>query len=110
MQASIKIITNINNDYTMCKTPSGAEINLIKLNSLAPNKFVDTIQTKYLAGIHSTPVATLGDTVFTLELGEQKVESPMDIVNNDFPIPRDGSLGKQFLKGQGAVLDLNEDI
>ena len=122
MQASIKIITKINNDHIMCKTPntvsgeaelfidSGDEINLIKLNSLAPNMLVDTTQTKYLAGIHSTPVVTLGATVFILELGEQKFEIPMDIVNNDFPIPRDGLLGKQFLKGQGAVLDLNEDI
>lgn len=68
---------------------SGAEINLIKLNSLAPSMLVDTIQTKYLAGIYNTPVAILEATVFTLELVEQKqkFEIPMDIVNNNFYIP-----------------------
>ena len=63
-----------------------------------------------LYGIVDKPYRTLGSVELDLKLGRNKFNNEFQVVGEDFPIPSDGILGKDFLEKTKAVIDFNQNV
>lgn len=82
-----------------------SDINMIKPSCLRDEIWVD--ETKYyrLKGINHLLVNTIGQVILEVRTGQEDVQTPFQVVKDDFPLPHDGLLGSTFIEGNGLDLD-----
>lgn len=90
---------------------TGADLNIIKINSLNDDVTVNTHNQHQLQGTSGQLVQTIGSTWLTLDIGSQNRQFEFHVVPSSFPTPQDGIVGKPFLQGtsQYAVINLGKN-
>jgi hypothetical protein len=86
---------------------TGADLNIIKIDSLNDDVIVDTHNQHKLQGISGQLVQTIGSTWLTLDIGNQNRQFEFHIVPSSFPTPQDGIVGKPFLQGNAQYTVIN---
>lgn len=84
---------------------SGADCSLIKLHLPDPEAPVYFDKKVILHGITPDGIPSLGRCAMKLHFGERSYGQEFQLVSSSFPLPYDGILGSDFLKGTGTVLD-----
>lgn len=100
-------MTGTTNTYLL---DTGADISVIKQSKIRPGQYVDTASRSKIKGVTEGFQNTLGmiDTeIFAEKFG---LEHNFHIVSNDFPIPTDGILGRDFISGYNCILDYSDWI
>jgi len=92
----------LKNDHAICEIPqcinhkinllldTGAELNLIKLNTFQDDVQVSDKKIYNMQGINDKLVNTLGSTVLTVSIDNATYETEFQIVDSTFPIVGDG--------------------
>jgi len=86
---------------------TGADTNVIKINVLNKNVPI-TNEKMFLKGIGDIPVETLG--YVKVPIDDCRKEIKFYIVHESFPIPRDGIVGKPFLKDNDLSINVKKQI
>lgn len=87
---------------------TGAELNLIKLNSLQEDILVSEKKIYKMQGINDQLVNTLGSTILTVVINDKTYETEFQVVDTSFPITGDGILGIPFLKENNIIIDVSK--
>lgn len=82
-----------------------ADVSLIKVNSLLSNTPIDTSTKCTLTGITDDSTKSFGTAFISLCLNNCNFSQKFQVVSRTFPIPTHGILGKDFLWGNGCVID-----
>ncbi|KAI4472596.1 hypothetical protein M0802_016664, partial [Mischocyttarus mexicanus] len=85
---------------------TGADINLMKLKSLAKKSTFNKNDIVQLTGISPEKLSTLG----SLDLIIYGEKTTFHVVNNDFPIFADGILGNEFLRSIPTNIDYIKEV
>lgn len=88
---------------------SGADCSLIKLHLPDPDAPVFFDKKVILHGITPDGIPSLGRCSMELHFGERSYGQEFQLVSSSFPLPYDGILGSDFLKGTGTVLDYGKN-
>jgi len=92
----------LKNNHAICKIPqcinheinllldTGAELNLIKLNTLQDYVQVSDEKIYNMQGINDKLVSTLGSTVLTVSIDNETYVPEFQVVDSTFPIEGDG--------------------
>lgn len=83
---------------------SGAHVSLIRESALKPDFKIDKNDIIFMKGITNDRQKSLGSVVDYIQFKKITIEHKFYVVNNDFPMPSHGIVGKDFLKGHGCVL------
>lgn len=84
---------------------SQADISVIKSSSLLSDTLIDTLNITNIIGITDGKVQSLGTTTLSLLVDHSTLSHSITVVPNDFPIPTDGILGKDFMAKYKCNLD-----
>lgn len=84
---------------------SQAGVSLIKRRKVRPREWLDTSDIVNITGITDEPISTLGSKNVVLSNDDFELEHILHVVPNDFNIPSDGILGKDFMKKFRCNLD-----
>lgn len=118
---NVMLATKLTNEHILCYSndlveqsgqfliDSGSDMNLIKIGMLNGNVKVDLGKKRLLKGINDNAVCTIGTILMNIKIGNEHFTETFEVVEDNFPIPRTGILGKTFLKGNGVILDMNEE-
>lgn len=103
------VILNISISYRNCTflLDSQADISLIKRHVVRPRECFDVDNLIDITGITDNPITTLGSKEVILSNDDFEVEHVLQVVPDDFNIPSDGIIGKDFLKRFKCNLDYN---
>lgn len=90
---------------------TGADISILKVDTLNDNASCNTSDTCKISGISSDEIETKASCVGKLIL-EQNIylTHSFHIVESDFPIAYHGILGKDFLSTYGCVIDYSKNV
>lgn len=86
---------------------SGSDISLIKANRIKPMQQYNPKDKCSISGIGSGIIETYGSTTSNIILDNLIVHQSFYIVGNNFPIPADGILGRDFLAKHRCCIDYN---
>jgi len=78
---------------------TGADLNIIKINSLTNDILVDMNKKHQFQSITEEITTTIGSTWLDIFIGENSFKAEFYVVYSNFPIPGDGILGDPFLTG-----------
>lgn len=110
----------LTNNYATYKVPqcieesakllidTGADLNLIKLNSLKDELLVPDTTIYNMQGINDQLVNTMGSVMLTVIINDIEFETEFQVVNTAFPITGDGILGNPFLKNNQMIIDVGK--
>lgn len=84
---------------------SQADVSIIKLNSLTENQTIGKSEIIQIFGVIKTPIESLGFIYAQINLGKVTITHKLHIIPNEFNIPSDGMMGKDFIKLYECVLD-----
>jgi hypothetical protein len=87
---------------------TGAELNIIKINSLKDDILIDTNKKQQLQGITNGITHTIGSTWLDVLVEKNNIKVKFFVMDSDFPIPGDGILGEPFLMENRAVIDVGQ--
>jgi hypothetical protein len=112
----------LQNNHAICEIPqcikhkinllldTGAELNLIKLNTLQDDVQVSNKKIYNMQGINDKLVSTLGSTILTVSIDNNETyETEFQVVDSTFPIVGDGILGNPFLKANKIIIDMEKE-
>lgn len=104
----VSIRTNLSNKNLLFLVDTEATVSLLKFNSLSRDFNYNKNEIIKLTGITSNPLFSLGS--INLGINEQnfKCEHKCHLVSDNFPIPSNGILGKDFLKRFKCLIDYRE--
>jgi len=88
---------------------TGADLNIIKIDSLIDEVIVDIHNQHQLQGINHQLVRTIGSTLLTLDVRKHSRQFEFHVVSSSFPAPQDGIVGKLFLRENQAVIHLGKN-
>ena len=88
---------------------TGADLNLIKINTLKDDIIVSTSKIQRMMGIANQLISTLGATTLTVANNGQNIETEFHVVPSDFPISGDGILGDPFLRDNKISINVAGD-
>lgn len=104
LKSIIKITINDTTLHLLLDT--GADISVLKQKSLPTNVTFDVTKKIRIKGINDKMVDSMGLTYLELAFDEQIIlNHPLQVVNDDFPIPTDGILGLDFLHKYKCKID-----
>ncbi|KAF0747216.1 Retrovirus-related Pol polyprotein [Aphis craccivora] len=98
---------------------TGADLNIIKINTLSDEVIVNTHDRHQLQGINGHLVKTIGSTWLNLDMSNfmsdvsvknKLSETKFQVVPSSFPIEGDGILGKPFLKENKIIIDVEREV
>jgi O-acetyl-ADP-ribose deacetylase (regulator of RNase III) len=84
---------------------TGADLNIIKLDSLSDEVIVNVDDTYELQGIHENLVSTMGSVLLDIQIGNSTKQVQFQVVPTTFPIPQDGIMGRPLLEQLKAVIN-----
>lgn len=76
---------------------TGADISVFKENLISENQIYYPQQNCTVSGITNEKIQSIGNTHTHMEINEIQIPVSFQIVENNFPIPTDGILGRDFL-------------
>lgn len=95
---------NKNNPYTFL-VDSQADISLVKISCLNPNIILNENEKISITGITTFSIQTLRTIHTQLTISNFSIPQIFHVVNDDFNIPSNGILGKDFLKNNKYKID-----
>lgn len=106
----VSLKTNISNQNSIFLVDTEATVSLIKISSISNNISYNKNDIIKMTGIVDTPLFSLGS--FNLKIVEQNVEyeHKFHLISNDFKIPSNGVIGKDFLKRFKCLVDYGNMI
>lgn len=79
---------------------------MIKLPKLKPNEIIITTEKCSITGINNNPIQTLGSTIANFQLPDNSsLNHVFQVVEENFPIPTDGILGRDFLSQYQCIIN-----
>lgn len=105
---TIKVRNGVNPTVTLL-LDSGADCSLMKLHVPDPEAPVSLENRVILHGITPDGITSMGSFIMNLGFGSYSYDQEFQLVSSSFPLPYDGILGRDFLKGTGAVLDYGKN-
>lgn len=78
---------------------------MIKAKCVKPTKTYFPNQNCNIVGIGEGTIASLGSTKSTINISEHMIDQIFHIVENDFPIPTDGIIGRDFFVNNRCTID-----
>jgi len=87
---------------------TGADISIFKSTTIKPKHFVNRFRTSKIKGVTSEIINSLGTTETFIYINNSKIKHEFHIVNEDFPIPGDAILGRDFLTKYNCILDYSK--
>lgn len=103
----VELKTNFTDDGYFL-VDSQADISVIKLSSLIGNFSLDKSEIVEIRGVTEEPIHSLGFIMVEIFIDNMKITHKFHIMPNNFHIPSDGILGKDFCKLYECVLDYGE--
>lgn len=85
---------------------SGSDISVLKANKVKPSQIYRPTNKCNVIGIGNGTTSTLGDTLVQIKIYNQNLAQNFHIVDENFPIPTDGILGRDFLAGWKCNIDI----
>lgn len=101
----IEIETNIAQNKINLLIDSQADICVIKRGAIQFDTIVDTSEIIDITGVIKTPIQSLGTVEIKLLVGPFKIKHKFYVMPDQFNIPADGIIGKDFGKLYKCVLD-----
>lgn len=104
----VSIKTNASNKNSLFLIDTEASVSLIKISSISDKINYNKSDIIKLVGISKNPIFSLGS--FNLKIIEQNVEflHKFHLVTDDFLIPSNGIIGKDFIKRFKCIVDYGE--
>lgn len=84
---------------------TGADISIIKANIVKPTQIYYPDEKCFISGIGHNGISSLGSTYANIIVDGTSVNQKFQIVENDFPIPTDGIIGRDFLSVNQCKID-----
>lgn len=82
-----------------------ADISIIKFNSISNKNDINFSEKIWLKGITDQSIESLGTIYLNLQMENMQTETKFNVVNENFPIPSDGILGKDFIYMNSCKID-----
>lgn len=101
----INVPTNLSKENCLFLTDSEADVSIIKIGYLENSMSKNTNEIIPIRGITQEKLFTLGSIMMDIQIENAIFEHKFHLVNNNFPIPTHGILGKDFLKENKCVLN-----
>lgn len=101
----IELQTNVSNEKLSLLVDSQADVCAIKQNSLHFGIEIDTSEVIEVTGVTRTPIYSIGTVLIDLFVGNLIIKHKFHVMPNDFNIPSDGIIGKDFNILYECVLD-----
>lgn len=98
------------NDVVNLLIDTGSQITILKKSCVKGNAICYTDYKAYLKGISDSLIATYGICYGEFKIGGVSITHPVHLVKDNFPIPQDGILGKDFLIKYKANIDYNNSV
>lgn len=102
----IKLKTNFSMQYFL--VDSQADISIIKINSLAGRAQINRNETIEINGVVKTTIQSIGTVILRLQIENITIDHRFHVMPDDFNIPCDCIIGKDFIKLYRAVLDYGD--
>lgn len=103
----VQINTSVMNE-SQCMVDSQADICALKLGSLNGNYALDTSDIISISGVVKTPISSLGSLNIEMYFGSLTITHKFHIMPDEFNIPCDGIIGKDFIKLYSCILDYGD--
>lgn len=87
---------------------SGADISVIKICNINPQQQIYYSHSVNIKGVTQNLVKTLGTTRTSIFFGNNALPHEFHVVENNFPIPADGILGRDFLTRRKCILNYDK--
>lgn len=87
---------------------SQADISIIKISALKQNNKIKYNDIIFMKGITSERQKSLGSVILDIKIQNYAIDHKFYVVSDDFPMPSDGILGKEFLKKHRCVLNYEQ--
>lgn len=100
--------TNVSNNKTLFLIDTEAGVSVIKFSSINTQTNIDKNDVIKLTGITSQPIFSLGSFNLQLIHGNDILKHKFHTVADDFPIPSNGIIGKDFIKRFKCLIDYGE--
>ena len=85
---------------------TGADINIIKLQFLKNDLFIDETNKVYIRGISQQLIHTIGRINIPIIINNEEINVTFEVVGPQFPLLKHGILGKVFLIESKAIIDI----
>lgn len=105
MQTFVNVDTNISSKQLTFLVDTGADISIVKQNNLLPSTLFSTNTQVNISGVTSGVAKSIGVTNAELSFETGTINQNLHIVDESFPIPTDGILGLDFIRGFTCNLD-----
>lgn len=92
----VYLMTDLSDSQCTLMIDCGSDISIIKANKVNLNRTVFPNDTCNITGIGHTSEKTIASTYSNILIDGNKLPQKLHIVKNDFPIPTDGILGRDF--------------
>lgn len=83
----------------------GSDISVLKSTKIKPHQNYNPNDNCAIAGIGSGTTNSYGSLTTNLQIDEFSLQHKFHLVNDDFPIPTDGILGRDFLTSYKCCID-----
>lgn len=104
----MNIDTNLNSNSIIFLADTQADISLIKIGSVQHNLNINSENTIQLKGITDGYIQSSGTQIIELYFDNIQINFPFHIVGEEFPIPSNGIIGKDFIQFFKCNLDYAE--
>lgn len=84
---------------------SQADICIIKLSAILPNSSYDRNDVILMKGINEEKQKSLGSILINIKIGNLSIEHKFYLIDDTFPLPSHGIIGRDFLKRLKCNLD-----
>lgn len=89
---------------------TGSEVNIIKIDKLRGELIVNEKEKVRLRGINEKTTETIGTINIPIEISNNEISVKFNLVEKDFPIPKDGILGHTFLSKNKVIVDIANKV
>lgn len=105
----IEINTNVTNELAYILVDSQADVCVLKENSLNNNYVLNTNDIITITGVVDTPIYSLGSINIELYINDTMIIHKFHIMPDEFCIPSDGIIGKDFMKLYECIMDYGNE-
>lgn len=104
----MKIKTNINENDLTFLLDTQADVSILKIDALQKYLHIDTENSIQLKGITDEYISSHGSQIVDLHFDHIKIKYKFQIVDEKFPIPAHGIIGKDFIQDFKCILDFSD--
>lgn len=105
MSDFIYVKTSVTDEKCSFLGDSQADISIIKIRAITRNLTYYPDELVYIKGVTSEHISSIGTIIFDIIIENVAIAHKFHLVHDDFAIPSNGILGKDFIKKHKCVLD-----